>query len=192
MKFSDNDPVFDVTKFTLLPRYFDHQSFLHGINHTYRVMYHCLELGGLMESRKAALLAFMGAFIHDMARKNDGYCTGHGAWATTHKLPLFHGLFMASGASEAELKLIARAVHYHSLSIDLPATDPAWMVSAILKDADALDRIRLGENNLRPEYLRFSESHGLIASAKVLYYKCAAEPLASFGELPGMDEGMGM
>ena len=183
MKFTANSPVIDVTKFTLLRRYFDNQSSLHGINHTYRVMYHCLVLGDLMQNRKAALLAFMGAFIHDMARKHDGFCTGHGAWATTYKLPVFRGLFIESGASGEELKLIARAVHYHSLSVDLPVSDPGWEVCAILKDADALDRIRLGETNLRPEYLRFSESHTLIAHAKVLYYKCTAEPLASFGEL---------
>lgn len=188
MKFPAYSPVIDVTKFTLLRRYFDNQSSLHGINHTYRVMYHCLELGGLLECSKAALLAFMGAFIHDMARKHDGYCTGHGAWAATQKLPFFIGLFIESGASEAELKLIASAVHSHSLSIDLPANDPAWLMSAILKDADALDRIRLGETNLRPEYLRFSESLALIAPAKILYYKCASEPLASFGELLDMAE----
>lgn len=173
----------DVMKFTLLPRYFDNQSLLHGINHTYRVMYHCLHLGEMMQAGKAAELAFMGAFIHDMARKHDGYCTEHGLWAASRKLPLFRELFLESGASEEDLKLIATAVQNHSLPIDIPVSDPAWQVSALLKDADALDRIRLGETNLRPEYLRFRESHALIASSKELFYSCPSGPLASFGEL---------
>ena len=171
------------TKFTLLPRYFDNQSFVHGINHTYRVMYHCLELGEAMQSSKASLLAFMGAFIHDMARQHDGYCTEHGSWAATRKLPFFRGLFLESGASEEDLELIATAVRQHSLPIEINASDPAWQMSSLLKDADALDRIRLGESNLRPEYLRFRESLSLIEPAKELYLRCPIEPLASFGEL---------
>jgi hypothetical protein len=174
---------FDESKFTLLPRYFDNRSLVHGINHTYRVMYHCLELGELTHCLKASLLAFMAAFIHDMARQHDGYCTEHGLWAATQKLPLFLGLFLESGATEGDLKLIGTAVLQHSLPDDIPNSDPAWLVSALLKDADALDRIRLGENNLMPEYLRFHESHALIEPAKLLYYKCPFKPLASFGEL---------
>lgn len=173
----------DVQQFTLLPQYFDTQSLLHGVNHTYRVMYHCLELGEEMQCRKASILAFMGAFIHDMARQHDGYCTVHGSWAATRKLLIFQGLFLASGATEADLKLIAIAVHQHSLPNDLTTSDPAWQVSALLKDADALDRIRLGETNLRTEFLRFRETLTLIEPAKELYYRCPFEPLASFGQL---------
>lgn len=173
----------DETKFTLLPQYFDNQSLVHGINHTYRVMYHCLELGEVIQCREAAILAFMGAFIHDMARQHDGYCTEHGLWAATYKMPEFCPLFKSSGASDEDLKLISIAVHQHSLTDDLPASNLAWKVSALLKDADALDRIRLGENNLRPEYLRFPESLDLIEPAKELYYRCPSEPLSSFSKL---------
>ena len=183
MNLHDNSFGIDGLKFTLLPQYFDNQSFVHGINHSYRVMYHCLKLGELMLNRKASLLAFMGAYFHDMARKHDGYCTEHGSWAATRKLLIFRDLFLESGASEEDLKLITAAVHQHSLPNDLSASDPAWRVSALLKDADALDRIRLGENNLRPEYLHFRESLLLIEPAKALYYKCPFEPLASFCEL---------
>lgn len=183
MKQLINNFGIDETRFTLLPRYFNNQSFVHGINHTYRVMYHCLELGEVLQCRKAALLAFMGAFIHDMARRHDGYCTGHGSWAVTKKMPVFRELFLTSGASEEDLKRIAIAVYQHSLPEDLPANDPSWLVSSLLKDADALDRIRLGENNLMPEFLRFRESLTMIESSKKLYYKCPVEPLSSFGEL---------
>lgn len=173
----------EAKEFTLLPQYFDTQSLLHGINHTYRVMYHCLELGEVLQCRKASKLAFMGAYIHDMARQHDGYCTEHGSWASIRKLPLFRGLFLAAGASEEDLKLISTAVYQHSLPIDLSTSDHAWQVSALLKDADALDRIRLGENNLMSEFLRFRESILLIEPAKELFYKCPFEPLSSLGEL---------
>jgi hypothetical protein len=176
----------NLDRFILRPEYFDQQSNLHGINHTYRVMYHCLELGEAENLIAQAKLAFMSAFIHDMARCHDGFCTVHGARAAKDKLPAFINLFMDSGASEAEVALISSAVFNHSLPYEMPETDPAAAVTSLLKDADALDRIRLGEDNLRPEYLRFKQSHSLIAPAKELFYKCGAEDLGSFAELLSM------
>jgi HD superfamily phosphodiesterase len=173
----------DLNRFTLLPEYFDHQSNLHGINHTYRVMYHCLELGLEENLTGLARLAFMAAFIHDMARTHDGFCMVHGARAAEEKLPKFINLFLNTGASEAEIALISVAVRNHSLPAELPATDPAAVVTALLKDADALDRIRLGEDNLRPEYLRFNKSHSFIIPARELYYKCGGDAISSFAEL---------
>jgi HD superfamily phosphodiesterase len=173
----------NLDSFTLLHWYFDHQSDLHGINHTYRVMYHCIRLGEATNLTAPAKLAFMAAFIHDMARRHDGYCTAHGAWAAEIKLPLFSNLFREAGASKAEIKLIYSAVFNHSLPAELDVNDPAAELSAILKDADALDRIRLGNNNLRPECLRFRESLALIEPAKNLFHKCRVQPFDSFGEL---------
>jgi hypothetical protein len=173
----------NLERFTLLPENFDHHSNLHGINHTYRVMYHCLELGELTNMIFKARLAFMAAFIHDMARRHDGFCTAHGAWAAQRKLHLFNNLFREEGASEADVALISTAVINHSLPTELPGTNPAAEITALLKDADALDRIRLGEDNLRPEYLRFRESHLLINSSKELFYRCPVNALGSFGEL---------
>jgi hypothetical protein len=173
----------NLDSFTLLPSYFDHQSSLHGINHTYRVMYHCLELGEAANLGTPGRLAFMAAFIHDMSRRHDGFCTKHGERSAESKLPLFRKLFREAGAEEDEIKLIYKAVYFHSLPVELAPDDPAAEITALLKDADALDRIRLGDNNLRPEYLRFRESHRLIESAKELFYRCPSEPFSSFSEL---------
>ncbi|HSW62825.1 MAG TPA: hypothetical protein VLH56_05910 [Dissulfurispiraceae bacterium] len=54
---------------------------------------------------------------------------------------------------------------------------------AILKDADALDRIRLGEGNLKPEFLRLSVSAELIGYARELYFAALQrEKCCSFEE----------
>jgi len=183
MNVQGNYDSINLDRFTLLPEYFDHRSDLHGINHTYRVMYHCLELGEATSLITQARLAFMAAFIHDMARLHDGFCTSHGAWAAKRKLSQFRQLFKETGVCEDDIDLISTAILNHSLLSELPGTNPAAEITALLKDADALDRIRLGEDNLRPEYLRFRESHSLIEPAKQLFYKCPVEALGSFWEL---------
>jgi hypothetical protein len=170
-------------RFTLLPEYFDHRSDLHGINHTYRVMYHCLELGEATTLIVQARLAFMAAFIHDMARRHDGFCIEHGAWAANRKLSQFIQLFKETGVTEDEIDLISTAIINHSLPTEISGSNLAAHITALLKDADALDRIRLGEDNLRPELLRFRESHSLIEPAKQLFYRCPVEALGSFEEL---------
>ncbi len=157
--------------FQLSNAQFDHPSALHGIMHTYRVMIHALRLGLLTGYIKEARLAFFAAYIHDMARKHDGYCTHHGADAATLKLPLYHELFLKNGAGSTDLLIIGKACTMHSLSLELPPHDPDHIPVAILKDADALDRIRLGSNDLDPSFLRFRESHNCILFGEQLYHQ---------------------
>ncbi|MBN3035847.1 MAG: HD domain-containing protein [Bacteroidales bacterium] len=154
-------PAPQYSLFALKPEYFDHQSALHGIHHTYRVMYHCLLLGRLTRLHEQGMLAFFGAFIHDMARRHDGYCTEHGMWAATHKLPLFLELFRRHGITAEDEEQIRTAVTRHSLTQELNSSAPHYQVTALLKDADALDRVRLGPGNLDTSYFRFRETHDL-------------------------------
>ncbi|MFH1119463.1 MAG: hypothetical protein V1775_06535 [Bacteroidota bacterium] len=149
---------------------FDHPSLLHGIMHTYRVMIHTLRLGLLTGYIHEARLAFFAAYIHDMARKHDGYCTRHGADAANLKLPLYHDLFVRNETTLPELLIIGKACMMHSLSTELPLNDPDRIPVAILKDADALDRIRLGANDLDPAFLRLKESHACIPFSQQLYF----------------------
>ena len=89
-----------ISNLNLKEEYFDHPSQIHGINHTYRVMVHAYILGSQvldMSEQKSVLAA---AFIHDMARKHDGYCTEHGGWAAERKLPEFKELFFEIGISK--------------------------------------------------------------------------------------------
>jgi len=174
---------FSYQPFKLKEKYFDNPSPLHGINHTYRVMYHVLNIGLLAGLNEEIKLAFCAAFIHDMARKHDGYCTEHGVWATKSKFPLFRQLFLETGINSEGLRAIKLAVSNHSIRHEIRKDHPFSTAVALLKDADALDRIRIGENNLKPEYLRFPVSLTLIDFSKELYHRTKAETPDSFNEL---------
>ncbi|NTW24480.1 MAG: HD domain-containing protein [Lentimicrobium sp.] len=169
MNFSFDQYNIDFSRFSLNESQFDHHSKLHGILHTYRVMLHCLRLGIITGNIHDAKTAFFAAYIHDMARMHDGYCTEHGANSANLKLPLHRTLFIENGATEAEIMIIGKAVALHSTSVELPENDPDHTIVSILKDADALDRIRLGANDLNPSYLRLKESHAFIKSGVLLY-----------------------
>ena len=182
---------FSYLPFQLKEAYFDHHSYLHGINHTYRVMYHVLNIGRLAGLNHEIKLAFCAAFIHDMARKHDGYCIDHGVWATKSKFPLFMKLFIETGVNTEGLRAIKLAVANHSIRHEIRKDHPFSTIVALLKDADALDRIRIGENNLKPEYLRFPVSRTLIDFAKELYYRTKAETPVSFEEVIEIGKGIG-
>ena len=174
--------LFDIrfSEFNLNDSQFDHPSRLHGVLHTYRVMLHVLRLGQMTGRISEARNAFFAAYIHDMARKHDGYCTQHGTDAANLKLPLYKSLFQQNGANLSDLLIIGKATAMHSLGTELPLNDPDWYTVALLKDADALDRIRLGENDLNPSYLRLGETHTFIDYAKQLYYKSISQPATDF------------
>lgn len=166
--------------FQLLESQFDHHSILHGILHTYRVMFYTLNLGLLTGHIHEARTAFFAAFVHDMARRHDGYCTGHGADAARLKLPLYHRLFSENGASGTDFRLIEKAVTLHSTSLELTDDDPDFLTVAILKDADALDRIRLGAGDLNPGFLRIKETLSCIAFAEALYHQSHGKSFLNF------------
>lgn len=150
--------------FNLRKNHFDHQSGLHGIAHTYRVMINTLLISNRLDDKKAGLLAFCGAFIHDMARKHDGKCSKHGPDSAAFKLPAFSELFSGYGVTPLAMNYIREAVIQHSYNETLTKADEGYFVMAILKDADGLDRCRL--HDLNPSFLRLEPSHDLIAQAK--------------------------
>lgn len=155
-------------KLTLKHDYFDFNSDLHGYNHTKRVMILVKELGKYLPYKREVELAYCAAFIHDMARTSDGLCYIHGERSSKLKLPLFKQLFLDNGISENEIDEISFAVLNHSLPIEVNKKHQYYITTAILKDADALDRVRLGD--LDPNYLRFDKSVGLIPFATDLLY----------------------
>ena len=146
-------------------------------------MVHVLQLGELAKLNHEILLSFCGAYIHDMARKHDGYCVQHGTWAAQNKLPVFRELFLSEGVDESGLRDISLAVSNHSLHEEIDVSHPAYKTVALLKDADALDRIRISKNCLNPEYLRFPESHSLIGFAEDLFYETDDLIIGSFNEV---------
>ncbi len=159
----------DYTLFKLNPGSFDHQSSIHGINHTYRVMYNVLQIASGQGLNREGVSAFCAAYIHDLARLNDGYCTKHGGWSSERKLPIYKDLFLEIGLNVTDLEKVEIAVTNHSIPKELDKNDSAYLVTALLKDADALDRIRLGEGNLDIRYLRFPESKKMVSRAKEIF-----------------------
>jgi hypothetical protein len=174
---------FDPEKFRLNQAHFDHVSLLHGINHTYRVMCHVMVLGKALKWERETRLSFCAAFIHDMSRKHDGYCTQHGFWSSRDKLPVFKEFFMSQGANAYEIEEIGSAVKNHSEGFELAKHHRFYKTTALLKDADALDRIRLGQNNLNPDYLRLEITKGFIPFANVLYAGSDNKEITGFSDI---------
>ena len=178
----------DFSNFNLSQQQFDHPSLLHGVMHTYRVMLHVLRLGLITGHHAEAKNAFFAAYIHDMARKHDGYCTQHGTDAANNKLPQYQALFIKNGATQGDILSIGKACTMHSQGSEPPKTDQDWLTIALLKDADALDRIRLGEDDLNISYLRFNESHDQIEFARKLYFHTKKMTLCSFTDVLSFGE----
>ena len=167
-----NNEAFNlVSGLKLREEYFDHHGNLHGIPHTYRVMTHCLVLGSILNFERETKLSLCGAFIHDMARRHDGRCYQHGQWASETKYPQFFSLFESIGVTESDSEEIRSAVTWHSLPDEVSLNNPFRKTAALLKDADVLDRTRLGEGDLKMEQLRFPETIGLLEFGKSLYLK---------------------
>ena len=166
--FMVDPPIFD--ELVLKETYFDHPSMIHGVGHTYRVMVLVHELCLLTCNDDLLLPGVAAAYIHDMARKHDGYCDRHGQWAVEEKIPLFRQFFLDNHFHPRELDGIAAAIENHCVQEELVPDHPHYLLTALLKDADALDRIRLGPGNLRPDYLRFSQSRGMVGFAEALFF----------------------
>jgi len=169
----NNETLNLVSGFKLREEYFDHHGKLHGIQHTYRVMCHCLVLGSILNFERETRLSLCGAFIHDMARRHDGSCYQHGQWASESKYPQFFSLFESIGITESDSEEIRFAVTWHSLPDEINLDHAFRKTAALLKDADVLDRIRLGEGDLKVERLRFPATVELLEYGKSLYLKTA-------------------
>lgn len=135
---------------------------IHGIGHIYRTMIACALLGKALEKPREGLLAFCGAFIHDLARHTDGVEPEHGPNAATYFFGRFQRLWDKYGLTPEECEQVRQAVSQHSTRESLHPSDEGYAVMAILKDADALDRCRLHRNGLNPDWLRYRESRRLI------------------------------
>jgi len=144
---------------------------IHGTGHTRRVLTHALEIASALEvaawERKAVELA---AGWHDIGRTNDGVDYYHGAKSAGKVV----GLGLHQGIDAAVLEVALFAVTHHSggeqhaesAALRTRDADAALKVFRVLKDADALDRVRLGD--LDVSYLRFGVSHEYLERAWAL------------------------
>jgi len=159
---------------------------IHGLGHTVRVMTHALELADVLDMRRWEREALgCAAMWHDIGRTDDAEDYFHGAKSAGKAVAL--GLHHAVEPQVYETALYAITHHCGSEEYGERAAqglgyysrdgnaerrrehiDPeaALRVFRVLKDADALDRVRLGD--LNPDYLRFAESHGRVERARQL------------------------
>ncbi len=148
---------------------------IHGVGHTQRVMIHASRIcqaegvdGDVLEAVVRA------ALWHDVGRFHNGVDYNHGARSVGKVIGL--GLHEAIERPARDIAFLA--AEYHSQDDEwgeraatwLP--DPAAAVAAywVLKDADALDRVRLGgPREVDPRQLRRAWSRGQIELAWELY-----------------------
>lgn len=160
-----------IDPFVPLPQHFRHASRVHGQAHVARVMVHALRLIEATGWEHEAARLWAAVYLHDLERTHDGPCQRHGAaaverWET--QLPLqIH--ILSGGVLESDYAAIAHAVDVHCRpDSDEPSRDhPDWPLVALLKDADGLDRVRLGD--LDPSYLRLPQSLEMVGFAQALF-----------------------
>lgn len=153
-----------------LPELFLHPSRIHGQDHVARVQILGRAVLALHPHLKhLELPLWASVYLHDLARTHDGRCTRHGGKAVARyaRLPYVRSVFQGYGMDLQEHPEIKTAVTYHSLSEELARTHDHWPLTALLKDADGLDRVRIGD--LDPSYLRLPESRRLVRFSEKLF-----------------------
>lgn len=143
------------------PRWFWMQppSDLHGRGHTARVMVWAAVLTRGTEWFEPVVWA---AACHDLRREDDGADPEHGfragAWVRSRLPGMLH-------EPPADLELIARACDWHVC----PDRRSEWDHPTLwlLKDADGLDRVRLGDLDQR--FLRHDEARERVGDAERLF-----------------------
>ncbi len=152
-----------------------YKSVKHGFNHNVRVFIYALIIcinEGLSDDDIKVVLE--GAKYHDIGRINDLEDSSHGV-RSAEKLD-----FLKDKYSDMEIKYLKTIVIGHSLNdeffekiameneiIDLEKCKKMFM---ILKDADALDRVRLEYPYVDLNYLRTDTSLKLVLFSYQLYY----------------------
>ncbi len=143
---------------------------IHGVGHATRVTIHAVELAtalGLPDWQVEA--ARLAGLWHDIGREHDGGDYFHGARSAGKVI----GLGLHRGIALPILEVALLAVNFHNVEdrrgedAARYATDPAAALAVfrVLKDADALDRVRFGLNRIDPKQLRLEVSHGRIVRA---------------------------
>jgi hypothetical protein len=150
------------------PELFLHRSYLHGQAHVARVLVHALRLIEATGAEEEAPRLWAAVYLHDIARRHDGGCKRHGAdaWARLATLPEVQALFARGGVRPEDLPGIEAAVTRHCNG-EPSRGEPHYRLMALLKDADGLDRVRLGD--LRPEWLRHDEARTMVDFAQRLF-----------------------
>lgn len=148
------------------PEFFWHPSRIHGQEHVSRVMIHASLLLQLTGKRHLSRPLWASVYLHDLARTHDGRCYRHGADAA-RRFAEFLETFDEAGLQSEDQHAVRTAVAWHAVPRELPRSHRHATLVHLLKDADALDRVRI--HDLNPRYLRYPESRLLIDFAYELF-----------------------
>ncbi len=165
----DHLPAPDAAWF-LRPNGHDASGTIHGTGHTRRVTAHAVALAerlGVEPWQREAVLR--AALWHDIGRTFDGRDHLHGAKSAGKVV----GLGLHQGLEPRVVEAALHAVTFHSTDdrhgeetaeyLDDP--ESGFLVFRILKDADALDRVRFGPRGLDERQLRLAPSRALVRAA---------------------------
>lgn len=163
------------------PEVFSRPSDLHGQSHVGRVMIHAAVLTVLTGSHALFPKLWAAVYLHDLARKHDGPCSVHGLLAVK-RLGCCKGLqdlLRRAGVADWQLPEIRTAVVSHCQPRELEPDHPHARLTSLLKDADALDRVRCG--GLDVGMLRSSISRSLVVFAETLF-RCTQTAIGPGGD----------
>lgn len=148
---------------------------LHATTHSERVLLYALLIGGSEADMGADALTILAhaAVFHDTRREDEGKDTGHGARAAA-----FYEEFCRAHDEVVFMPEAACIIRWHDRhdqrgedAIAHEFADRAEFVTRlyrVFKDADALDRWRLGRRGLNPDFLRTDKATHLVDFAKKL------------------------
>ena len=129
-------------------QWFVRESELHGVRHTQRVYIHAQRLvSELNWPEHDARVVLQAALWHDIGRVNDSWDPRHGALSAERVAD--RGFDAALSAADAQIARFAIRNHCRSdghgerRAIDEADPERALRILWLLKDADALDRVRL-------------------------------------------------
>lgn len=149
----------------------------HDVLHTLRVLFLCITIGlheNFTDNELNELC--IAAMYHDAARESDGIECGHGkcsAQLYTETLSSNPAVEFAIEMHCADDKNAAELLDDY---VPEKERDKAWKILSVLKDANALDRVRFGfakageEDGLDVNQLRHDYSKRLVPLAKQLLY----------------------
>jgi len=167
------------------PGLFLHPSTLHGQVHVARVMIHATLLAARLGMDHQRKRLWAAVYLHDIARRHDGVCYEHGARAIERwpELEAVQALFSRVGISVSDMEHVVTAVTHHCKPRELDRAHRHWELTSLLKDADGLDRVRLGD--LDVNYLRHEPSKDQAPFARELFFRTAdrTEGPELFGEI---------
>jgi hypothetical protein len=132
-------------------------------------MVHAFRLIEATGAQEYAARLWAAVYLHDIARTHDGRCYVHGANAVKRlpSLPDVRALFARGGVTDDDFPMIEAAVVHHCQPPEPSPGDPHYRLTALLKDADGLDRVRLGD--LNPGLLRHPQARAMVDFAQQLF-----------------------